>query len=476
MNITELSNYRLNDLDKINLVLGKNGSGKSTLLKEIDTNLSNDDRIGVIKYITPERGGSLSYDPNVERNMTNNSNWLVSSRRKNQFNQFKEQTMVQYRKLEILSLRRIEKNLELRQNLEYTFDNVIEKINALLDNIYLKRTDSDFSIFSKSSDEEIPSTSISSGEAELISLAIESLAFKEESIENKQNILLFDEPDLHLHPDLQMKFAKFLINLFKDRDIYYLIIATHSTSLIGGFSASPNTRLSFQKSNGKVLNFEPINESYKKVIPIFGAHPLSNVFNETPIFLVEGEDEIRIWQQAIRSSEGSLKLYPCSVDGIGNMNEFEAHSNEIIESVYDNAVGYSLRDGDGTTEELDDLSNFIRFRLNCRNSENLLLSDECLTSLEITFDDLVMRIEHWLEMSEDHPHFEVMNNFLESGFDRRNFDTKVIRNDLLGIIGSPKPWEIVVGQTIGMMRFDGENESSIVNYLGEKLYNHLLNV
>jgi ATPase subunit of ABC transporter with duplicated ATPase domains len=80
--------YQLTGLTKINIVLGKNGCGKSTLLKAVENGLTTGGRK---RYITPERGGVLTYQPSVEQNLTSNVNWLGESCRANQFNQFREQ-------------------------------------------------------------------------------------------------------------------------------------------------------------------------------------------------------------------------------------------------------------------------------------------------------------------------------------------------------------------------------------------------
>ncbi len=90
--------YRLSNLTKINVVLGKNGCGKSTLLKSVENGLTTD---GHKRYITPERGGVLVYQPNVEQNISSDANWLGASRRANQFSQFREQSVVQFRRLEL---------------------------------------------------------------------------------------------------------------------------------------------------------------------------------------------------------------------------------------------------------------------------------------------------------------------------------------------------------------------------------------
>jgi predicted ATP-dependent endonuclease of OLD family len=70
-----------------------------------------------------------------------------------------------------------------------------------------------FKIFSKATENEIQPAEISSGEAELISLGIEASAFAQELDVEKANYLFLDEPDVHLHPDLQDRLVKFLTDL-----------------------------------------------------------------------------------------------------------------------------------------------------------------------------------------------------------------------------------------------------------------------
>jgi energy-coupling factor transporter ATP-binding protein EcfA2 len=58
--------YKLNNLNKINIVLGKNGCGKSTMLRKAETvATSQTNEYGKTKYISPERGGALIYSSNV---------------------------------------------------------------------------------------------------------------------------------------------------------------------------------------------------------------------------------------------------------------------------------------------------------------------------------------------------------------------------------------------------------------------------
>lgn len=476
MDIIDITGYTLKNISKINIVLGKNGCGKSTLLRSVEQGLSSQSQsYGKTKYITPERGGALIYEAGIEQSLSTDINWLSGQRRKNQAVGFRQQSVAQYRRLETLVLREIEK--EKRQQNDYTFDIYVNKINSLLDNIEIKRHDMTFKIYHRGTTDELGAEVISSGESELISLGIECLIFGKECISDKENILFLDEPDVHLHPDLQVRLMHFLEDLVSDSN-FKVLIATHSTAILGALETYTDTHLAFMSFEQKELNFREISAVYRKVLPVFGAHPLSNIFNEAPILLVEGEDDERIWQQAVRSSSGTIKLYPCSVDSVSNINDFEQEAKEIIQSVYDNAKGYSLRDKDNNTEEINDLPPIIRMRLACRNSENLLLTDEVLSTLNITWDQLKERIDTWLSANAQHSHFSVMNEFKEGGYDRRNFNIKEVRNDLMGVVGSAKPWEVVVGQSISSLTWNDssnfEEDGKILSFLGQKIAENLI--
>ncbi|MBN7799204.1 ATP-dependent nuclease [Parahaliea mediterranea] len=428
MNILNKNGYDLKNVTKINVILGKNGCGKSTTLKRIEEALERDAEYGNTRYITPERGGALKFDASLAQNSTNEQ-WLNHQLRQNQFVQFKQQTLLQFRKLELLSLREIEKQPELRNDHSYTFQNIVDSVNSLLDNIEIRREGSDFKIYSLSSGSEIAPDNISSGESELISLGIECLVFAKECDTEKHNILFLDEPDAHLHPDLQSRLGHFLKDLV-DTHEFKIITATHSTSFLGAFESYTDVSIDFVVSGQTEINFSPISDVYRKVLPVFGAHPLSNVFNEAPIMLVEGEDDERVWQQAIRTSQGRLRIFPCSVDSITHLNEYETEIASVINSIYDNAVAYSLRDRDDSTEEIDDTPPVVRMKLSCRAAENLLLTDEALSRLRVTWEELEKKIETWLQRNADHSHYQHLCAFRDEGFQRKSHNLKHIRNDL----------------------------------------------
>ena len=196
--------FALTDLSRVNVVLGKNGCGKSSMLTYLESTISGEN-IGQRRYITPERGGTLLYEPSVENTMSSNPTWLQDTRRVNQFGQFKQQTAAEYRRLEQLVHRAAEK-----ENRVSDFQEYVDSINSLLDNIEIRRETATFRPYRRGTETPIPLHQISSGESELITLAIELLVFKITREKGKDNVLLLDEPDVHLHPDLQYRLMSFL--------------------------------------------------------------------------------------------------------------------------------------------------------------------------------------------------------------------------------------------------------------------------
>ena len=325
---------------------------------------------------------------------------------------------------------------------------------------------------------------ISSGENELIAMILAIFIFVKkqdnplktnaESLPNQlSKLLLLDEPEPHLHPDSQVSFIEWLYefarqNSFPEQNIA-IIIATHSTPILGALNAYDDVSVCFLAANmstnhERALKFNQVTEELTNIVPIFGAHPLSRVFNESPILLVEGEDEERIWSQAVRTSFGALKLHPCVTTSISKMAKYETKTNEIISSIYDNPIAYSLRDRDechDNTLILESVGHVHRYRLRCRASENLLLTDEVLDKEGLNFSDIFERLKEWVENQnlapKKHPYYSKMKEFYDALSDiegrdnaRMLFDLKQIRILIQSeLLRSNKSWELLIGQTIG---------------------------
>lgn len=473
----EAEGKKFESISKINVLLGKNGAGKSTLLRTLERNKEGFRNPGATRYVTPERGGELQYTGHIDTNISNDPNWSDSVRRSNRFDNFRQLSVTEFRRLETLVLRKIEKDNVTRQDISFSFDTTIELINSLLDNVKIVRGDAvGFQIENKNDQQKRAPGTLSSGESELISLAIEILAFAygSESYLGKTSYLFLDEPDVHLHPDLQTRLIKLLIDSVSERNIV-VFIATHSTAILGALSSYREASVGFISPNQSIVRFSPIGDSLRKILPIFGAHPLSNIFNQSPILLVEGEDDERIWQQAIRTSQGKLRIWPCEAGDIQSLDEYENQIEVIAGAVYENPQSYSLRDRDDAPYEIEDKIIVKRMRLYCRAAENLLLSDDVLRFLGTDWNKLKSSINEWLEKYPAHPQYSEMNAFREGGYERRSHDIKPLCNIIMMLAGARKPWEVAVGQAIAglldSLPLGGNN--SLTAYLGPKVIDAL---
>lgn len=479
MDIVNEPQFSLKNLDEISVLLGRNGCGKSRLLRQIETYVSQQYAPwGRARYITPERGGALVYDAATEQNTTRNPEYLPDQRRANHVERFREQTMAQYHRLERDVLREYERRTKNGEANAPGSERIIDSINSLLDNIRVCPENTSFAIYAKESEDRRQAQEISSGESELISLAIECLVFARDIEKGSQNLLCLDEPDVHLHPDLQHRLTNFLIGLIEEYE-FSVLIATHSTALVGALRDFNHTAIGFMRMGDTELEFRKIDDIYRKVLPVFGAHPLSNVFNEAPVLLVEGEDDLRIWQQAVRSSSGSLKVHPVECGSINAMSDYENGVKKVINAVYDDAKAFSLRDRDETRGEIEDIPPVVRMKLSCRTAENLLLTNEVLDAAGSTWEEVQRQIEEWMRKNVDHPRYDAMKSFKAGGYDRKGADLKELRMLLVGgIVASNKPWEVLVGSTLSAARVSADTdfgqEGSIYNFLGEKVSRNLL--
>jgi hypothetical protein len=261
--------------------------------------------------------------------------------------------------------------------------------------------------------------------------------------------------------------VELLVNITEGKPIT-TIISTHSTAILGALN-NRNAHVHFMKKNQNDLDFIPIDQQLEDILPVFGAHPLSNIFNQSPILLVEGEDDERIWQQAVRSSQGKIKLWPCEVGTKDKLDEYEDKVSALIDSIYDDAKAFSLRDRDNDPYEINDKNHITRSRLNCYAAENLILSDDVLGSLGTNWEQMKEAVNGWLTKNPDHKYYSTMKDFAES-FDRRNAKVKDLRLIFIDLAKSNKPWEVVVGRTIAKLNASSSRaDGSLADFLGEKI-------
>jgi len=351
------------------------------------------------------------------------------------------------------------------------FGSTLSRINSLLETVEFFQETGRFKIQDKVSQEVRNAAELSSGESEALSLAIEIMYFEHLSKLpehlHKMKVLFLDEPDVHLHPDLQNKLMELAANSAVNANLCVLV-ATHSTALLSA-AANYLGRVCFMQSGNNQLVFEAITDEVRNVMPVFGAHPLSSVYSERPILIVEGEDDERVWQQAIRSSNGHIKIWPCVSGSVDRQSRHEFAASKIIAAVYDNAKGYSLRDGDGVSGNLTPIGPVKRFRLQCYSIENLLFSNEVLAAMDTHILELAVQLLRWLNDPANQRHEQYIDvwTFCEK-FDRKNLKLKQLRQFIpSAILGKTKIWEVLVGQTISKLDSNSpRTPHSLIDYLG----------
>ncbi|EGQ7992769.1 AAA family ATPase [Vibrio vulnificus] len=466
-------------LKNINILLGKNGAGKSRFLRLIDEHLQYNSEYN-IRYISPERAGVFKRDGYVLNNLESDPSWLGNSRRVNQAENFKAVSATLLREVETAYLRQLQDNPEIRNDPNRNFRTErLDNINRLLSNISIFQEGSNFE-FRNIEGEVIQPNQISSGESESVSLAVELMYFFDNLKRERFNLLLLDEPDVHLHPDLQGRLANFLINLVdnlpsEDKDNVAVILATHSTPFICALAKSEQTSIGTKDFGVTNVNFVGISAQLKKIAPFFG-HPLSLSLSQDPMLILEGEDDERVWQQAARTSQGKIRLFPVIANSVDQQTELESFTADIIDSLYDNPIAFSLRDGDGVVDGLVPVGSVTRFRLQCYAIENLLLTDQVLTQLGTTWDDFQALAAEWLEHNSQHRDCLKIRALISAADRLRNTKIKDIRQLICSICSSKKPWEVVVGQAIGKLDASQlpEGEFSLTTFIGLDAISKLL--
>ncbi len=87
-------------------------------------------------------------------------------------------------------------------------------------------------------------------------------------LENKEKrLMLIDEPDAHIHPDLQVRFADFLVGVAERFDVQ-VVVATHSTTLLAALGQ-------FAKADAGVIYLDRRSADFELVLlPTFYANSL----------------------------------------------------------------------------------------------------------------------------------------------------------------------------------------------------------
>jgi hypothetical protein len=337
----------------------------------------------------------------------------------------------------------------------------------------------DFEFRSLADGQIISPDQISSGESEAVALATEILYFFDTIDPAKFNVLLLDEPDVHLHPDLQARLGKLIIAMleeFKDNaNCIAVCLSTHSSPLVCSLADSQYVSIGTKSFAVDIVDLKPTSTELRKVAPFFG-HPLSLSLSEDAALILEGEDDERVWQQAARTSQGQIKVFPVLAGSVDQQGELETFCVNLLGTLYDNPVAFSLRDGDGVVDQpLEHRLPIKRYRLQCYAIENALLTDPCLPEMGTTWEGFCAAATKWVAENPEHSDKTCIMELVESHDRLRHNKIKKIRQLICAVLGCKKPWEVVVGQALGgLTKADPADSRMLIEFLGAEMVNEII--
>ncbi len=121
------------------------------------------------------------------------------------------------------------------------------------------------------------------------------------------SIVLLDEPELGLHPDLQRRFFEYLQRLAEEKDLQ-IFLGTHSQVILN-YTEFINFFRIKNDSGNRTIN-HVASEAIQTVLSDLGIRP-SDVFNQDICLMVEGASEIIFFEHVIR------ELYSDEFEKIG---------------------------------------------------------------------------------------------------------------------------------------------------------------
>lgn len=385
------TNWTLINLEPVTIIFGKNGSGKSNLLKAIaqkrTVEFDDDGTRRKAKYLktSPERGGVSKADGNMITSLSNDENFLQNVNFDNESRQFRNVVASNFRELFV--------NLGMKDpdSVGQKVEKCVQYLEDLLPKkYYVERGERDLAIKSRKDDSVVPFENLSSGEKEMFSLGLDCLAKILWSDDFDYKVLLIDEPDVHVHPDLQKNFLEFIYKITSEYPVQ-VIIATHSLTFLAG-SKNEDTAIIFLREGVTEVRAYSRPEISQELSLFLSNSLMTQLLIDNKIVLVEGPDDDQIWNQAIRSSNGVISSYFHVCGSKDEMLRYERAANDILDSLTDGStVIVSLRDRDTrTVQNFNDptLPKIHRYLTSCQEVENLILSDEVLTKYSKNRNDI----------------------------------------------------------------------------------------
>ena len=324
-NFKGLTNLSLEDCGLINAIVGKNNSGKSSILHAIDMaglalEVNTWDRFQpklAVKDLFSTAGPfsiTLTYQDDSSVTITSNKNYAPTKSpqpNENQkfksiliwpdvgagmlqrqhrtphwiINQVENRNFAQVDSLQILfaiKFYALRNERGLTPNTYYDLLEEIKKYFPDIEEVESDRTEQDIATLTyKEYGNKLDILYSGSGLKHFIDVLLKA------TISNAK-ILLLDEPEMGLHPDLQRKFINYLKNLATDKQLQ-IFLATHSQVLLNFADSISYYRIINSKGSRTLLRVPE--DATHTLLSDMGIRP-SDVFNQDICLMVEGASEI----------------------------------------------------------------------------------------------------------------------------------------------------------------------------------------
>ncbi len=465
----QTKNLQIKHLSKVNVIFGKNGTGKSSFLRNLYQSDSEN-----FHLIVPERGGAEMRQNSGILDQENNPQQKKAVRRWNFDSEYRSRAISRATNILTSLGYNTAHNIQSKEVSAEELTTLFRVFLPEFKVIFNSSAPFNLEIFREINGNEEKITDakqLSSGQVEALSLAADIIT---QAIlwDATEKTLLIDEPDVHLHTDLENRFAIF-INEIAKRFGVQVIIATHSSGLIASL-------LSLIKEVGILCfdkNSEEISAIQKDQASIFTnllsiELSLAVVLNRK-IVIVEGNDDFLVWNQATRSQQfDDIALIQANGSDI---LKYKNNAEKILEAVLDRncQLGVTLLDGDNKQKFTNQQNDKLPCeRLNCYSLENLLLTNEVL---QIIKPDIDLNNELKVLKGEDNITDDEKN--ILDGVIKDKQHTKIPKELIKKIHSyidehsSSRDWRIIIGKSLGINMPSGE----LASFLGGDIVKYIWN-